>query len=211
MNATASLRPTAVRAAAAFLGVLGVLGVLAVGAGVAVARPAPPAGFPVLAAGQLPVYCSEGNAQETGVYFDIGTGQWLNAPNCLGRWGNLDASPSQTVRAGTAVTVTAIPTGGSNSGTYAPQTHSISWDLQGIKPVKGCGSADLTCRFVPAARATRSWQWVQVHVSMPRTFFIDSPGSNCAGQHLCAGVTTNAWTWIGVKPISVWPRPVIGC
>ena len=50
------------------------LGVLAVGAGVAVARPAPPAGFPVLAAGQLPVYCSEGNAQETGVYFDIGTG-----------------------------------------------------------------------------------------------------------------------------------------
>jgi hypothetical protein len=37
-------------------------------------------------------------------------------------------------------------------------------------------------------------------VTMPRTFFVDSPGSNCAGQHLCAGAATQSWGVVGVAP-----------
>jgi hypothetical protein len=96
------------------------------------------------------------------------------------------------------VTVTAIPD--TNSSQYAPETKSISWTYGG-KRVAGCGPADLTCTVIPAAQATTEWQWVQFQVSMPRIFFVDSQGSLCAGQHLCAGNSTNAWSFVGVAPI----------
>jgi hypothetical protein len=51
---------------------------------------------------------------------------------------------------------------------------------------------------IPAA--TTAWQWFEFKVSMPRIFYVDSPGSNCAGQHLCAGFTTYAWSVVGVAP-----------
>ena len=45
---------------------------------------------------------------------------------------------------------------------------------------------------------------------MPRTFFVDSPGSNCAGQHLCGGATTNAWAFAGVEPEHSTPATITG-
>jgi hypothetical protein len=172
-------------------------------------RPAPPAGVHQLAPGQLPTVCTgsdvgSGDSSVSGVYYDRSSNGWLSAPYCYQRWGNLEATPPQVAEAGKPVTVAAIPTQGSNSATYAPQTKSISWAV-GAKRVSGCGAADLTCTFIPAAHQTHSWQWIEVEVSMPRTFFIDSPGSNCAGQHLCAGFETHAWTWIGVAPDICYP------
>jgi hypothetical protein len=35
---------------------------------------------------------------------------------------------------------------------------------------------------------------------MPRTYFIDSKGSNCQGAHICAGFATNAYSFVGVRP-----------
>lgn len=168
--------------------------------GASAAKPAPPPGSIVLAEGQLPHICTTGDAAETGVYYDSVTRAWASAPNCYARWGNLEATPPQLARPGEAVTITATPNQGSNSGTYAPETKSITWETGGAKAKAGCGNADLTCTIVVPKQASFSWQWLQVHVSMPRTFFVDSPGSNCAGQHLCAGFTTNAWSWIGIPP-----------
>ena len=171
-------------------------------AALAAPRPPAPAGVHVLAPGQLPGLCTEADYNSgamSGAYYDSPSHAWLSAPYCILRWGNLEASPPQLAEAGKPVTVTAIPNQGSNSGTYAPETNSIAWTVGG-KVVSGCGSANLTCTFIPAPKRTHVWQWVEVHVTMPRTFFVDSPGSYCAGQHLCPGVQTNAWTWIGVPP-----------
>lgn len=174
------------------------------------ARPAPPAGVPVLSEGQLPRHCTASDTRLDGVYYESLVNQWVTAPNCVARWGFLEASGSQLARAGDAVTVVAIPADGSNSGTYAPETGSITWEVPG-KPEKGsCRNVDLTCRFVPAVNndtPRTTWQWFEVHVSMPRTFFIDSPGDLCGGQHLCAGATTNAWSWVGVPPPVCKKRP----
>ena len=80
------------------------------------------------------------------------------------------------------MTITAIPTDGSNSADYAPETKSITWTYGSAKRVAGCGNADLSCTVIPAKKPAETYQWVEVHVSMPRTFFVDSPGSNCAGR-----------------------------
>jgi hypothetical protein len=53
---------------------------------------------------------------------------------------------------------------------------------------------------IPTKVASTEWQWLEFHVSMPRTFFIDSPGDLCGGQHLCAGASTNAWSYVGIAP-----------
>ncbi|MEW6581808.1 MAG: carboxypeptidase-like regulatory domain-containing protein [Actinomycetota bacterium] len=135
-----------------------------------------------------------------GYYFSPRSKSWVSAPLCYPRWGNLEASGAQVGKAGGTATVTAIPTDGSNSGTYAPQTNTITWTPGGA-PVAGCGKADLSCT-IRLPKATTEWQWLLVHVTMPRTFFIDSPGSNCAGQHICAGFATNAWSYVGVPPKS---------
>ena len=160
--------------------------------------PLPPNGRE-LAPGQLPHQCTASDTGAQGYYFSDTAQQWVGAPLCYAKWGNLAATGSQIVNAGSTVTVTAIPTDGSNSGTYAPQTGSISWQFPG-KVVSGCGASDLSCSVVPTTVATTEWQWFEFHVSMPRTFFIDSPGDLCGGQHLCAGVTTNAWSYVGVPP-----------
>lgn len=180
-------------------------------------RPPPPKGVPVVSAGQLPHPCAAGDERYgatgysavMGTYFDAKLNAWASAPYCYPVWGNLAASGSQIVNPGQAATIVATPNGGSNSGTYAPETKSITWSIGGTRKA-GCGSADLSCTVVAAKRATGSWQWFEIKVSMPRTFFVDSPGSNCAGQHLCAGVTTNAWAFIGVRPSAVRPGVIRG-
>ena len=160
--------------------------------------PLPPNGKEV-SPGQVPRTCAPGEAASQGYYFSDRAHQWVAAPFCYGRWGNLYASGSQIVAAGASVTVTATPSEGSNSGTYAPQTGSITWQYPG-KIVSGCGPKSLSCTVIPTTGATAEWQWFQFHVSMPRTFFIDSPGDLCGGQHLCAGATTNAWSYVGIAP-----------
>jgi hypothetical protein len=166
-------------------------------------RPPLPAGAREVAAGQLPGPCTDpadsGYAPNYGYYYSTTAKAWLQAPRCVPVWGNLALMPSQIARPGGAVTMTAVPNGGSNSGTYAPQTQSITWEFPGRK-VSGCGAGDLSCTAVPFAKAAKEWQWALFHVTMPRTFFIDSPGEFCAGQHLCAGVATNAWSFAGVPP-----------
>jgi hypothetical protein len=168
------------------------------------AKPPPPGGGPVLTPGQLPHECTaadagaSGYSPMTGYYYSRASNTWVSAPSCYPKWGNLSASPPQVVAAGRPVTITAIPD--TNSSQYAPETKSITWTYGG-KRVAGCGPSDLTCTVVPAAKATTEWQWVQFQVTMPRIFFVDSQGSLCAGQHLCAGNSTNAWSFAGVPPI----------
>lgn len=189
--------------ALALLASLTVLAVQAWGA----SRPPQPPGSTRVAEGHIPAVCTKAQgaagapseASFLGVAYSARLKQWLSVPICYPRWGNLYASPSQVVKAGGEVTITAVPSEGSNSGTYAVETKSITWQFPGRR-VRGCRSKDLTCTVVLAKKATSAWQWGEFHVSMPRTFFIDSPGSNCAGQHLCAGFATNAWAWAGVPP-----------
>lgn len=170
-------------------------------------RPTFPGGVK-LSPGQVPHTCSEGDLQtgasaygsNYGYYFEKQTRRWVTAPWCFPRWGNLVASsPIITKRKKKTVTVYATPTDGSNSAEYAPVTKTISWTYPG-KAVSGCTSESLFCTFIPFAKQTSQWQWAEVHVSMPRTFFIDSRGSNCAGLHLCPGFTTNAWSFVGIAP-----------
>lgn len=172
------------------------------------ARPPLPAGSRELAPGQLPRQCVAGDeaggtinayGSNYGVYFSKKANTWVSAPFCYPRWGNLEASASQIVKGGATATVTAIPTDGSNSAQYAPETKSITWKYPGTV-VAGCGAADLTCSVKVPKNETEEWQWHEFHVTMPRTFFIDSRGSNCAGIRVCAGFATNAWSFVGVKP-----------
>ena len=169
------------------------------------AKPPVPGGGPVLTPGQLPHECTaadagaSGYSPMTGYYYSRASNAWVTAPSCYPKWGNLAASPPQVVPAGRPVTITAIPD--TNSSQYAPETQSITWTYGG-KRVAGCGPADLTCTVIPAAGATTEWQWVQFQVTMPRIFFVDSQGSLCAGQHLCAGNATNAWSFAGVAPVN---------
>ena len=176
------------------------------------AKPPLPAGAHRLAAGQLPRQCTvkdgASNAYGTnfGYYFSSAANTWISAPWCYPRWGNLEASASETTRDGGKVTVTAIPTEGSNSGEWAPKTKSITWQYPG-KRVAGCGSADLRCTvIVKRAPGSEEWQWFEFHVSMPRTFFIDSPGEFCAGQHACPGNATQAWSFAGIAPGGTKPK-----
>ena len=150
------------------------------------AKPPVPLGGHILKKGKLPKVCEAGEGTTAystsfGYYYSVGKKQWVIAPWCYPRWGNLEASASTIIgKPRKKVTVIAFPTEGSNSGTYAPITHMITWTFPG-QAVAGCGNADLTCTFIPFRRQTAEWQWAEVKVSMPRTFFIDSPGSNCAG------------------------------
>jgi hypothetical protein len=163
-------------------------------------RPPLPSSGREIAPGFIPRPCTTAAELATqGYYFSDRANGWIQAPFCYGKWGNLDASGSQIVAAGARVTVRAIPNGGSNSATYAPQTGAIQWQYPGQR-VDGCGAKDLTCTVVPATASRAEWQWLEFHVSMPRTYFIDSPGDLCGGMHLCAGVTTNAWTFVGIAP-----------
>jgi hypothetical protein len=170
---------------------------------VAAKRPPIPAAGIEVAPGQLPTIC-DGPADNAygvnyGYYYSVKARAWLQAPRCVPKWGNLAAMQSQVVGSGQRVTMTAVPDEGSNSGTYAPQTSSITWTYPGQR-VAGCGSTDLTCTVIPFPKATEVWQWGVFNVSMPRTFFVDSAGSNCAGQHLCAGNASQAWGVVGVAP-----------
>lgn len=172
---------------------------LAAGAS-AVQAPPLPSGSASVTAGHIPGACTNGEP-EAGYYFAKKINVWVSNPNCVARWGNLETLQSQRVAPGDTVTMVAVPADGSNSATYAPETKTITWRFPG-KRVRGCGAADLTCSSIPFPKksATTQWQWAQFQVSMPRTFFVDNPGSNCAGQHLCGGVTTNAWGWAGTPP-----------
>lgn len=172
----------------------------------AVAAPPPAPGYQI-PKGNIPYACTEGDfnsgasayGTNYGYYYSAKLKQWVSTAWCFPVWGYLAASQPQIVTVGEAITVYATPKDGSNSTEYAPQTASISWNYPG-KIVSGCGPSDLACTFIPFTKGSKEWQWVEVHVTMPRTFFIDHPGSNCAGQHICAGFSTNAWTFVGTPP-----------
>ncbi|MEW6581810.1 MAG: hypothetical protein AB1416_03535, partial [Actinomycetota bacterium] len=170
------------------------------------ARPPIPGGGTELAPGQLPHVCTQSDppgwsayGPTFGYYYSPRSKSWVSAPLCYPRWGYLDASAAQVGKAGGTATFTATPS--SNSATYAPQTNSIRWDFAGATAASGCGSADLSCT-IRLPKATTEWQWLLVHVTMPRTFYIDSGGEFCAGQHICAGGATQAWSYVGVPPKS---------
>ena len=167
----------------------------------------PPAPGYKISKGHIPTQCSDSDVSQGasvygtnyGYYYSSKSKAWVQNAWCYPVWGNLKASEPQLVTAGEAITIYATPTGGSNSAEYAPQTRSISWQYTG-KLVSGCGSSDLACTFIPFKKKQKEWQWTDVYVTMPRTFFIDHPGSNCAGQHICAGFSTKAWTFVGTPP-----------
>lgn len=181
------------------------LALLAAGSMSQAAPPPIPQGGTELSPGQVPRVCTAADVGASsygptfGYYLSPKTKAWVSAPLCYPRWGNLEASASVVAAGGATVTVTAMPTEGSNSATYAPETKSITWSAP-APAVAGCGPADLSCAVKIPKNTTTEWQWHLFHVTMPRTFFIDSRGSNCAGQHICAGFATNAWSYVGVKP-----------
>ena len=113
------------------------------------ARPPLPAGSHVVAPGQPPRECTVKDAATNaygtnfGYYWSNTAKTWISAPWCYPRWGHLKTSASQITSDGGKVTVTAIPTEGSNSGEWAPKTKSIAWTFPGTR-VAGCGNADLT-------------------------------------------------------------------
>lgn len=198
------LRRRLVEVAGLALLVCAVLGADARGA----ARPPAPKGVAILAAGQTPHVCgtadgkfgATGYGTVSGVYYSPTANAWLTAPLCYPLWGNLAASAPQIVAGGSKATVVATPNQGSNSAEWATKPPgAISWQPAGM-PAKGsCGPTKLTCTVtVPAAGP--EWQWLLFHVSMPRTYFIDSPGEFCAGQHACAGNATQAWAYVGIPP-----------
>ena len=199
-------------------GVIAVLISLACAAPASAAKPPVPDGSKPIPAGHLPAVCTEAEfaagasayGSTSGYSYDSDLKQWVSAPRCFPKWGNLVMSASQMTNAGSSATFTATPTDGSNSADYAPETQSIAWTYGSAKVVSGCGNTDLTCTIIPAKQAADGYQWVEVHVSMPRTFFVDSPGSNCAGQHLCGGATTNAWAFAGVRPQDDTPSTITG-
>ncbi len=182
------------------------------------AKPPVPDGTKPLPAGHLPAVCTEAEfaagasayGSNFGYAYDSDLKQWVSAPRCFPKWGNLVMSGSQMTNAGSSATFIATPTDGSNSADYAPETKLIAWTYGSAKVVSGCGNTDLTCTIIPAKKAAHGYQWVEVHVSMPRTFFVDSPGSNCAGQHLCGGASTQAWAFAGVRPEEDTPATITG-
>jgi len=179
------------------------------------AAPSAAPGFQVTK-GASPEACTEGDfgagasayGPNYGYYYSAKSKQWVSTAWCYPVWGFLAASAPQIVTVGEAITVYAMPKDGSNSAEYAPLTSSISWDFPG-QLVSGCGNADLACTFIPFDDSSKEWQWTSVHVTMPRTFFIDHPGSNCAGQHICAGFYTNAWTFVGTPPCNEQPKRTV--
>ena len=104
--------------------------------------PLPPGGREIAPDTSSP--CTTAEIGSQGYYFSDRAQQWVAAPFCYGKWGNLDASGSQIVAAGASVTVRAIPNGGSNSSTYAPQLGLVRWEYPG-KKVSGvwCKGPDL--------------------------------------------------------------------
>ena len=190
------------------LGVTALLGAVLLADASGSARPPPPPGVAVVAAGALPHVCgaadqkfgASGYGPVSGVYYSsVGNG-WASAPLCYPLWGNLVMSGPQIAQGGSRVTVAAIPNQGSNSATWAiVAPGAVQWQPAGT-PAKGsCLPTTLTCSIV-LPPAGPMWQWLLFHVSMPRTYFIDSKGSFCVGQHACAGAVTNAWTYVGIPP-----------
>lgn len=188
---------------------LGVAGSTALGA----ARPPAPTGVAVLAPGTPPHICgaadgkygATGYSPVMGVYYSKTANAWISAPLCYPRWGNLQMSAASVAAGGSKATVVATPSEGSNSAEWATKPPgAISWQPGGA-PVKGsCKPTMLTCTvMLPAAGP--EWQWVMFHVSLPRTYFIDSKGEFCAGIHACPGNATQGWTFVGVPPKGVKP------
>ncbi len=178
-------------------------------------RPPAPKGVAILAAGALPHVCAAGDTKfgatgygpASGYYYSPTANAWLSAPLCYPRWGNLVMSAPQIVHGGGQATVTAIPTDGSNSATWAiVKPGAVQWPPAGTPVKKSCLPTTLTCT-VQLPPAGPEWQWLMFQVSMPRTYFIDSPGEFCAGQHACAGVTTNGWTYVGIPPAGAKAPP----
>ena len=195
------------------LGVTALLGAVLLADASGAARPPPPPGVAVVAAGALPHVCrasdqkfgASGYAPVMGVYYSSAGNGWASAPLCYPLWGNLAMSGPTTARGGSRVTVTAIPNQGSNSATWAIKKPGVvQWQPAGT-PAKGsCLPTTLTCTVVLPA-AGPMWQWLLFHVSMPRTYFIDSKGSFCVGVHACPGAQTNAWTYVGIPPAGAKP------
>ncbi|MBM3678272.1 MAG: hypothetical protein FJW96_10390, partial [Actinobacteria bacterium] len=176
-------------------------------------KPPPPAGVAVLAPGTPPHICgaadgkygATGYSPVFGVYCSRSANTWVQAPLCYPRWGNLQMSAASVAAGGSKATVIATPSEGSNSAEWATKPPgAISWQPGGA-PLKGsCKPTMLTCAVtLPAAGP--EWQWVMFHVSLPRTYFIDSKGEYCAGVHACPGNATQGWTFVGVPPKGVKP------
>ncbi len=171
-------------------------------------RPPAPKGVAIVAAGKPPHVCTAadtkfgatGYGPVSGYYYSPTANAWLAAPYCYPQWGNLEMSGAQIGQGGGRATVVATPNQGSNSAEWATKPPgAITWQASGT-PVKGsCLRTTLTCTVVLPA-AGPEWQWLLFTVSLPRTYFIDSPGEFCAGQHACAGTATNGWTYVGIPP-----------
>lgn len=177
-----------------------ILALIAISSASTQAATRPPAPGKVLPAGYVPSACGTGEGTTVdGIsygYYWGGSSGWVSTPWCYPVWGNLTMTAPQIVAGGSTVTMTAVPD--TNSAQYAPETNTITWTTSGTV-VSGCGTADLSCS-VKAPKPGSTWRWTEFHVTMPRIFFVDSPGSLCAGQHLCAGAATNAWSVAGVAP-----------
>ncbi len=176
----------------------------------------PPGNGRVLSPGQIPTVCTQADfdagasayRSNSGYYWSDVSSRWLSAPYCYPRWGGMAASPSQIVRAGDTVTVTAIPDDGRMAGLVAVQG-GMSWSAPGER-ISGCQTTDVTCtvRLGTAGAPPAEWAWSEFRISGPGRVFILPPSyaPRCQESNPCLDTYTNAWSWVGVRPAG--PEPL---
>ena len=173
----------------------------------------PPGGARELQPGYVPQICTEADAPFNtsgatfGYYWSDDSTAWIQAPYCYARWGYLQASASQVVDAGATVTVTATPDDGRMAGLVAVQG-GMSWTYPGTL-VSGCGAKDVYCtvRVGDEHSPPTEWQWHQFHVGGPGRVFILPPSyaPRCQAEAPCLDTYTNAWSYVGVRPVAAEP------
>ena len=208
MNHPRRFRPVSLIMAAVVLGGLGVVpyaGAEPVGS--------PPGDGKVLAPGQLPSFCTEGDVGTSaystsyGYYWSETSDRWISAPWCYPRWGGLTASASQIGDAGDTVTVAAIHDDGRIAG-WIPIQGGMSWSYPGTR-VSGCTTIDLSCTVTLGTEGLppAEWAWSEFRVSGPGRYFILPPSyaPRCQPDNPCLDTYTNAWSWVGLRPVSSRP------
>ncbi len=179
----------------------------------------PPGGAPPLAAGQIPTVCTQADfdagasaySSNYRYYWSETSNRWISAPWCYPRWGYLEASASQVADAGDTVTVSAIHDDG-RIPPWIPIQGGMSWSYPGTR-VSGCTTTDLSCTVTlgDADLPPAEWAWSEFRVSGPGRYFIlpVSYAPRCQPDNPCLDTYTNAWSWVGLRPVSSRPPEAV--
>ncbi len=179
----------------------------------------PPGGGHVLDAGQIPTVCTQAEfdagasaySSNYGYYWSETSSRWISAPWCYPRWGGLTASASQVADAGDTVTVSAIHDDG-RVADWIPVQGGMGWSYPGTR-VSGCTTTDLTCTVTLGTEGLppSEWAWSEFHITGPGRYFVLPPSyaPRCQPDNPCLDTYTNAWSWVGLRPVSSRPPEAV--